>query len=115
LRSELLRVPLDPDEELVAHLLELVRMQSNQLAIVMRRAHLYAGQRRAVEALLAAVPQAIAISALEPFDAPLAARARAVLCSYGDDECAIEALAEALSGRIVPRGTLPVRLTGHSA
>ncbi len=115
LRSELLRVPLDPDDELVTHLLELVRAQSNQIAIVMRRAHLHAGQRRAVEALLAAAPQAIAISALEPFDAPLAARARAVLCSYGDDECAIEALADVLSGRTRPAGTLPVRLAGHPA
>ncbi len=109
-RSESLRVPLDPEPEMVTHLLELLRAQNHQLVLIMRRAHLHPGQRRAVEALVQAVPQAVAISALEPFDAPLAARAGGLLCSYGDDECAIEALADILSGRAEPVGTLPVRL-----
>ncbi len=110
LRSESLRVPLDPEPEMVTHLLELLRAQNHQLVLTMRRAHLHPGQRWAVEALIGAVPEAIAVSALEPFDAPLAARAGALLCTYGDDECAIEALADILTGRVEPAGTLPVRL-----
>jgi beta-N-acetylhexosaminidase len=110
LKSESLRVPLDPEPEMIAHLLEVVDKLGHQLVVVMRRAHLHAGQRAAVEALLGSVPQAVAVSALEPFDAPLARRARAVLCTYGDDECALEALADVLSGRAGATGSLPVRL-----
>jgi beta-N-acetylhexosaminidase len=110
LKSESLRVPLDPEPEMIAHLLEVLEKLNHQLVLVMRRAHLYDGQRAAVKALLGAVPQAVAVSALEPFDAPLAMRARGILCTYGDDECAIEALADVLSGRATATGTLPVRL-----
>jgi beta-N-acetylhexosaminidase len=110
LKSESLRVALDPDPEMIAHLVEAVEALGHQLVVVMRRAHLYAGQRAALDALLDAVPHAVAVSALEPFDAPLAARARAIVCTYGDDECAVEALADVLSGRAVATGRVPVRL-----
>jgi len=110
LRSESLRVPLDPEPEMIAQLLDVVDKLGHQLVLVLRRAHLHAGQRAAVEALLAAAPHAVAVSALEPFDAPLAMRARGIVCTYGDDECAIEALADVLSGRAGATGSLPVRL-----
>jgi len=109
-RSELLRVPLDPDPETIAHLLELVRTQQHRVALVMRRAHLYAGQRAAVDALLAVSPDAIAISALEPFDVPVARRATAVVCTYGDEELALDALADVMTGRAEAAGRLPVTL-----
>jgi beta-N-acetylhexosaminidase len=109
-RSELLRVALDPAPEMLAQLLELIQTQRRQVAIVIRRAHRHPSQAHALDALLTIAPQAIVVSALEPFDAPLAKRARAVLCSYGDGETAIEAVADVLTGRLEPRGTLPVRL-----
>jgi hypothetical protein len=80
------------------------------LVVLMRRAHILAEQARAIESLLARVPEAILVSAAEPFDAMRFPGARNVLCAYGDDEMILEALADVLSGRLIPVGRSPVRL-----
>ncbi len=110
-RSELLRAPLEPDAEMCEQLLALLAAQpGRQLIVVTRRAHLYPLQRVAAEAILALVPEALVVCALEPFDAGALPGARNVLCSYGDGEPSIEALADVLAGRIPAAGKVPVRL-----
>jgi beta-N-acetylhexosaminidase len=109
LRSELLRVVPSPDDAMRDMLVDVLRTQGERnVVVVARRAHLRPAQRRAIDAILAVAPAAIVISALEPFDVPSFARARAVVCSFGDDESNIEALADVLTGRSALRGSLPV-------
>jgi hypothetical protein len=111
--SESLRVPLAPDDAMLEQLLELVAAQpERRLALVMRRAHVHRAQRRALEALLARAPDALVVSALEPFDVLCVPAARNVVCCYGDDEATFEALADVLTGRYAARGKLPVALDG---
>ncbi|MBC5799271.1 MAG: beta-N-acetylhexosaminidase [Candidatus Eremiobacteraeota bacterium] len=111
-RSELLRVPLEPDaamiEQLVA-VLEAQRAQGPRTCIVLaRRAHLYPGQRRAVDAVLGASPEAFIVSAREPFDVPAFGRARTVACTFGDESTNIEALAGVLFGARTADGRIPL-------
>lgn len=109
MRSELLRVPLEPDRAMRDMLAEVLARQSpRNVVIVARRAHLFEAQRETIADLLAFAPHAVAISAREPFDIDALARARGVLCSYGDETSSIEALADVLCGRAEPCGTLPV-------
>jgi hypothetical protein len=56
------------------------------------------------------VPDAIVISAAEPYDALLWPQARNVACIYGDDALAFAACADVLSGRAEAAGRLPVTL-----
>ena len=108
-RSELLRVPRDPDPEMLAMLLDVLAGQgSRALVIVARRAHLFAAQRDAIAELLEAAPHAIVISALEPFDVPSFGAARAVACTFDDGEAAMEALADVLTSRTTATGHMPV-------
>ena len=98
MRSELLRVALDPDDAMLEMLLEVVRTQGDrQFVFVARRAHVHPQQREALDALLALAPHAIAVSAIEPFDVPALARAGTVVCTYGDEPANIEALAGLLA------------------
>jgi beta-N-acetylhexosaminidase len=111
-RSELMRVPLDPDPETIALLLDVLRGQGERaLVIVARRAHLHPLQAAAVTALARVSPHAIVVSALEPFDVPLFADANVVLCTFGDEAANVAALAAVLSGDAPARGALPVRLS----
>jgi beta-N-acetylhexosaminidase len=110
-RSELLRVPRDPDPAMRAMLLDVLAGQgSRALVIVARRAHLFAAQRDTIAELLAAAPHAIVISALEPFDVPSFGDARVVACSFDDGEAAMEALADVLTSRAIATGRMPVTL-----
>lgn len=109
--AELLRVALAPDEEMLENLCALLAAQRDRsVVIVMRRAHVHEAQARAIDALLGLVPEAIVVSALEPFDLSRFPQARAMLCTYGDDEATIDALADILAGVATPAGSLPVAL-----
>jgi len=111
IRSESLRVPLEPSAEMIENLLALIRAQAGRsLVIVVRRAHLHREQMRTIDALLAAVPEAILISANEPYEVPWLRQARTVLCTYGDEETMLEALADVLAGRAEATGNSPVAL-----
>jgi beta-N-acetylhexosaminidase len=108
-KSEHLRVALDPAPDDVAELAALVAAQGDRnLALVVRRAHLHALQYGAVARLLAVRPDALLISAAEPYDALLWPDARNVACTYGDDALAFAACADVLSGRFPAAGALPV-------
>ena len=99
MKSELMRVPLDPSDEMIESLLEIVRAQGErQFVVLARRAHRFPEQRRTLAALFALVPQAIAVSMLEPFDVEFLAGARAALWTHGDEEIDIAALADLLAG-----------------
>jgi beta-N-acetylhexosaminidase len=116
-RSEYFRVAANPDAAMREMLLEVLGAQrahgERTLLIVARRAHLHAEQRELIDALLEIAPDAIGISALEPFDVPVFARARTVYATCGDEEPAIDALADVLAGRSDARGTLPIVLAAR--
>ena len=96
---------------MLEQLLDVIAAQpERRLTLVMRRAHAHPEQRRALDALLAAQPEALVISALEPFDVVCVPAAQNVACCYGDDEATFEALADVLTGRSAARGKLPVAL-----
>jgi beta-N-acetylhexosaminidase len=110
-KSEVMRVALDPDDDDLDLLLgHLPSLGDRNFVITTRRAHLHQKQRAAVERILALVPDAVIVSAAEPYDALLWPSARTVACIYGDDGVAFVACAEVLSGRAVAAGQLPVPL-----
>lgn len=111
-RSELMRVALEPEDSEITLLVDVLRAQGQRsLVVIARRAHLHAAQRRAIGALLAAAPDAIGVSALEPFDILAFENATTVLCTFGDGDANVEALAAVLAGEAPARGVLPVAIS----
>ncbi len=109
MRSELMRVALDPDPDDITLLLaHLPSLGDRNFIVIVRRARLHHAQRDAVERILAVVPAAILIVAAEPWDAFAFPSARAIACTYGDDALMLDACADVLCGRAVARGRLPV-------
>jgi beta-N-acetylhexosaminidase len=108
-RSEVLRVPLEPAGDILEHLVAFVRAQAGrQFVFLLRRAYRYAAQRVAIEALLAVVPDALVVALREPFDAMFVPQARRLVCTYDDGEISVDALADAIAGRIESTGIMPV-------
>jgi beta-N-acetylhexosaminidase len=96
-KSESMRVLPAPAPDMVDALLDVLRAQgSRDVVVLARRAHLHAEQRHAIDALLEVAPNAIVVSALEPFDVPHFGRARTLFATHGDEEPNLEALAGAL-------------------
>jgi beta-N-acetylhexosaminidase len=102
------RLPLEPQSEAVDTLVADLRDRGKRLIVLMRRAHVYATQAKAVRALLSAFPDAMLISTREPFDAFMFEEARHVLCTYGDDKPSIEGLSDVLFGGAAPAGKFPL-------
>jgi beta-N-acetylhexosaminidase len=115
-KSELMRVALEPDADdidlLLAHL---PALGDRNFVLVIRRAHLYPAQRAAIERIVERVPEAIVVSAREPYDAALFSHARNVACIYGDEELSLEGCADVLSARVPAAGSLPVRIDRNAA
>jgi beta-N-acetylhexosaminidase len=115
-KSELMRVALEPDpadvDVLLAHL---PALGDRNFVLVIRRAHLYPAQRAAVERIIERVPDAILVSAREPYDAALFAGARNVACIYGDEELSLEGCADVLAARAPAGGSLPVHIDRNPA
>jgi beta-N-acetylhexosaminidase len=110
-RSELMRVPLDPGADLVEELRRVLALGGErELAIVSRRAHVYPGQRAAIAGLLEDFPGALLVSAREPFDLACFPQARNVACIYGDEAISLEGFADVATGRFPAEGRLPVAL-----
>lgn len=115
-KSEVMRVPLEPDADDLELLLEHIpRLGDREFVVVTRDAHLYPEQRNAVARILALTPDAVIISARAPFDALLWPAARRIACIYGDQPLAFEGCADVLSGDAEPRGILPVRVDENAA
>jgi beta-N-acetylhexosaminidase len=112
-KSEVMRVALEPDEDDIDLLLSHIpSLGQRNFVIVMRRAHLYPAQAQAVRRLLDIVPDAILISAREPYDAALFPHAWHLACTYGDERISFEGCADVLSGYAQATGILPVTIEG---
>jgi beta-N-acetylhexosaminidase len=108
-QSEVMRVALDPDTDDVELLLaHLPSLGDRNFAVVTRAAHRHPAQVAAVNAILAVVPDAIVISAREPYDIGCFPAARTLACIYGDERISFEGCADVLSGRAPAAGVLPV-------
>jgi beta-N-acetylhexosaminidase len=103
-------LPLDPEASEIGAPIGQLRAMQRRPIVLMRRAHVYAGQRAAVLRLLGAFPDALIVSTREPFDALDLARARHLLCTYGDERPCIEGLGDVVFGGAPARGRLPVRM-----
>jgi beta-N-acetylhexosaminidase len=115
-KSELMRIPLEPDaDELDLLLAHLPALGDRNFIVVTRRAHLHARQAMAVARITDALPDAFVVSAREPYDAMLWPAARNVMCIYADEELAFAACADVLSGHASPHGRLPVTLAHGTA
>jgi beta-N-acetylhexosaminidase len=110
-KSEMMRVPLDPAFDDVDLLLEHVpALGDREFVIVTRDAHLHPAQSAAVARILALAPDALIVSARSPYDATLWPQAHRVVCIYGAQAISLEGCADVLTGRAQPRGELPIRL-----
>lgn len=104
-------VPQDPEPSDVDALLAQIAREARRPIVLMRRAHIYDRQARAVREILARHPDAVLVSTREPFDIPLFPQARHVFAIYGDGAVSLAALDEVLFGAYEPTGTLPVDLS----
>jgi methylmalonyl-CoA mutase cobalamin-binding subunit len=78
--------------------------------LLAHRAHLHPAQAGAIERIVAAYPDAIVVSTVEPYDLPLFPTARHLLATYGNDAASIAGLADVLFGGSLPEGRLPVEV-----
>lgn len=103
-----IRLPLEPEEAGVDAAIAKLRELGKRPIVLMRRAHVYGKQARAVERVLEAFPDALLVSTREPFDAFDAPQARNVLCTYGDDAPSMAGLADVIFGGAAPQGRYPL-------
>jgi beta-N-acetylhexosaminidase len=97
-KSEIMRVSLEPRaDELELLEMVLAGMPGRRVVIMMRRAHLHPEQASAIARLLRAAPDAIVVSAREPYDAALFEQARNLACTYNDTEVSLEGLADVMT------------------
>ncbi len=100
------RAPLDPAAEETARVVG--EIDGRRPIVLTRRAHVYAGQKAAVERILDAHPDALLVSLREPFDAFEFPQARNVACTYGDDAPSISGLAAVLFDGKPAAGVFPL-------
>jgi beta-N-acetylhexosaminidase len=79
--------------------------------VLMRRAHIYERQAHAIREILDRHPDAVLVSAREPFDIALFPQARTVFAIYGDGEVSLAGLEAVLFGVCEPKGAIPVELS----
>ncbi len=104
-----LESPLDPD---VAANAALVSAAASGSVVIVGTVDAVAhpGQGRLVEALVASGAPVVAVALRTPFDILAYPSVRTYACSYGIQPPNLDAMADALLGRIPFRGRLPVRL-----
>jgi beta-N-acetylhexosaminidase len=101
LAIETLRLPLQPRAGDAGLALNRIHASSKRPVVLMRRAHVYGEQRDTVEQIVSAFPDALLVSAREPFDSGLFPAARNVLCTYGDDAPSMQGLSDVIFGAVV--------------
>ena len=79
------------------------------LIIATRNAHLWAEECVLAKSLLSQASKSVLVALRNPYDA-IELDADAIICSCGDAEPSLIALAEALVGKFTPSGKLPVEL-----
>ncbi len=102
------RPALDPQDSEVEAAVHALLATGKRPIVLMRRAHVYARQRAAVERLLQIFPEALIVSTREPFDALGLSSARHLLCTYGDDAPSMQGLADVIFGNADPAGIFPL-------
>jgi beta-N-acetylhexosaminidase len=107
---EELTLPLDPEGATVDGVLKRLDASQRRPLLLAHRAHLHPAQAEAIERVIAACPDAIVVSTVEPYDLPLFQTARHLLATYGNDAASIEGLADVLFGGSLPEGRLPVEV-----
>lgn len=103
-----MRAPLDPGDDAAGALLEALTQTRRRPLLLARRAHLHPGQARAIARIVAAHPDAVVASLLEPWDVTLFAGTRHVVAAYGDDAPSLGGLADVLFDGRRAEGRLPV-------
>lgn len=106
-----LQTPLDPDADAIAGLAAAAGDTVTIVGTVDAVAH--PAQGRLVEALVARGAPVIGVALRTPFDLLAYPGVGTYGCTYGIQPPNLDAMADALLGRIPFRGRLPVRLEGH--
>ncbi len=101
-------IPLDPDRDTVAAVVGSAAGRSVVVGTVDAGSH--PGQAALVRRLFGTAASVVTIALRTPFDLLSYPEAPTYVCSYGIQPPTIEALADALTGRIPFQGRLPVRL-----
>jgi beta-N-acetylhexosaminidase len=104
-------VPLDPPADALRATFARLQQHDRRPIVMSRRAHLYPRQAAAIATIVERYPDALLVSALEPFDVPSFGAAQHVVATYGDDAAAIGGLADVLFANTLPEGRLPVALS----
>ena len=101
-------VSLEPAAQEAAAVLDALEQQRRRPIVLARRARELASQRACIEGIIDRCPDTIVVCAREPFDAPLFARAKHLLATYGDTPVSLQGLADVLFGDGDAQGVLPV-------
>ncbi|WP_119066395.1 beta-N-acetylhexosaminidase [Aggregatilinea lenta] len=84
--------------------------QTGVLVIATRNAHLNPAQRAVAQTLIATGQRTILVCLRNPYDAGVLEGAGTILLTCGDSAPSLQAAVDALQGRFVPTGKLPVSL-----
>ncbi len=106
----MISMPQDPEPSDAEALIVSLARDTRRPIVLMRRAHIYERQAQAIRGILARRPDAVLVSAREPFDIPLFPQARHVFAIYGDGDVSLAGLLDVLFGTLEPKGVLPVEL-----
>jgi beta-N-acetylhexosaminidase len=104
-------VPIDPEHDALDAAFAQLQNNGRRPIVMARRAHLYPRQAAAIASIVQRFPDALIVSALEPFDITTFGAALHVVACYGDDSAAIGGLADVLFANALPEGRLPVALS----
>lgn len=100
--------PEKPPTEAAYVQAEALAQNCDILLIATRNAHLYPHELELTQQLINQSRRVIVICLANPYDALAITGADAALCSYGDSQPSLMAVAAALQGAFVPSGRLPV-------
>jgi beta-N-acetylhexosaminidase len=106
---------LEPEERDADMVISQIEALQKRPIVLMRRAHVYAKQMRAVERVVQAFPQALVVSTREPFDALSLGSAMHLLCIYGDDAPSLEGLSDVIFRGAGAPGRMPLQYTQVSS
>lgn len=101
--------PTGRDAAALAHARQLAA-EADVLVLATRSAHLWPDDLAQARALIEAARRTVLVCLANPYDAAALPGAAAVICTCGDSAPSLEAAADALLGRFVPAGRLPVPL-----
>lgn len=104
-------VPTDPGADEIARAVKISR-DYRQVVVTAYQAAFHPGQSRLIRELLAEHgKRLVVIATRNPADFTLFPEAGTFLCSYESRPLAMQSLARVLTGRVAPRGKLPVTLS----